>query len=118
MSIATVPTITFTDTPRARRTDSPASHRAADRSQHNLKPTKLAVLRLVHQERLLTGEEINDLYSLRTVSPTWPAAKHDTPRKRAGELFNDGYLDAEMDPDFGRVYSLSSAGWDEIMANS
>lgn len=103
---------------RARRTDPEASHRAAKRATVNMKPTKLAVLRLVDLHDCLTGEEINDFYSLITPNDMWPAAKHDTPRKRAGELFVDGYLDAESDPDVGRVYTLSPAGWNAIMQAS
>jgi len=117
-AMSTVPTLAFTDTPRTRRSDGLASHRAADRSQHNLKPTKLAVLRLVYQEGTLSGEEINDLYSLRSVRHDWPAAKHDTPRKRAGELYDDGFLEVDSIPEGGRVYCLSAEGREAIRVQS
>lgn len=105
-----VPTIYDRDTARVRRSDPATSHRAGDASQANLKPTKIAVLQLVHQEGTLTGEEINDLYSLRTDRNGWPLAKHDTPRKRAGELFIEGFLDSDGEQDGGRVYRLSLEG--------
>lgn len=110
MSQTTVPTIHGNDAPRTRRSDPLTSHSAADKSQAAMKPTKVAVLQLIRQEGALTGEEINDLYSLRWERSGWPMAKHDTPRKRAGELFEDGFLEVDGEQDGARVFCLSAAG--------
>jgi hypothetical protein len=110
MSTLNVPTIYGEDTARTRKSDPLTSHAAGDRSQAAMKPTKIAVLKLIHQEGALTGEEINDLYSLRWDRHDWPIAKHDTPRKRAGELFADGYLELHGGCRDGRVFRLSAAG--------
>ena len=110
MNSPTIPTIHPDDTARTRKSDPLTSHAAADRSQAAMKPTKIAVLKLIHQEGALTGEEINDLYLLRWYPHDWPIAKYDTPRKRAGELFADGFLELHGERDGGRLFRLSETG--------
>lgn len=81
------------DHARVGRNDPVTSHIAADVSQRSIKQTKIAVLELVMQEGELVGSEINDLYRLRASRHGWGRIAFDTPRKRAGELAEDGYLD-------------------------
>ena len=111
------PMILAGDSPRTRRTDPTTSHEAGDRSQANIRETKLCVLRLVQQEQELTGQEINDLYALRASRSEWPAAKYDTPRKRAGELEKEGLLEVVGERD-GRVFALTAAGLEAIAVKS
>lgn len=82
------------DTPRARRTDRVTSHIAADATQATIKVTKLRVLLIVLQEGPILGSELNDLYELRGIRNDWHPIHRDSPRKRAGELADDGFLDA------------------------
>lgn len=86
------PMITDGDTPRTRKSDPVNSHHAADRSQVALKPTKQAVLDLVGAFGALTGADINSFYARYQSGYSFPIAKYDTPRKRAGELAADGFL--------------------------
>lgn len=103
------------DSARTRRNDPANSHTAADRSARNMHQIKLSILQLINQESMLSGEELNDLYSLRTPRNDWPAAKFDTPRKRAGELFLDGYLmDTSTPDDNCRTYCLTEKGLEAI----
>ena len=115
MPTTTLPQIVMeADSPRTRRTDTLSSHRAADRSQKNLHATKHAVLTLILQEGYLSGEELNDLYSIRTPGPDWPKAKFDTPRKRAGELCSAGYLMNVAEPGDWATYCLTEKGLEAI----
>lgn len=103
------------DSPRARKTDPVQSHMAADRSQHTLHATKRAVLLLVVQEGELAGSEINDLYRARRDRNGWGPVAYDTPRKRAGELADDGFLSARYQTSEGNhlpeaVYSITDKG--------
>lgn len=97
MNTTTVPAITMSgDTARARRTDPVTSHMAADKSGRGLSKLRVAVLRLVGGfEDGLTGSAINGIYQARhTVwGDTYPKCHPDSPRKRAGELAEDGLLD-------------------------
>ena len=87
------PAILPDDTPRARRTDPPTSQKAADKSQPTLHQVKLAVLQIVAELGNLTGTEINQAYQDQFVRRGWKRVSYDSPRKRAGELAADGYLD-------------------------
>lgn len=103
------------DAPRARKSDRAQSHLAADRSQRTMHATKRAVLLLVLQEVELPGNEINDLYRDRRDRYDWGPVAYDTPRKRAGELAEDGYLSARFQTSEGNhlpeaVYSITDKG--------
>jgi len=104
------------DTARTRRTDPITSHIAGDLSSANLHRTRLAVLQLVRQEGELIGSELNDLYLLRSGRHGWRQVAWDTPRKRAGELFDEGFLASDVcRPAFDkghpeRVYTITAAG--------
>lgn len=97
MNTTTVPAITTAgDTARARRTDPATSHLAADKSGKGLSALRVAVLRLVGGfEDGLTGSAINGIYQARhTVwGDVYPKCHPDSPRKRAGELADGGFLD-------------------------
>lgn len=79
--------------PRARKTDKLTSHIAADASQMHMKETKLHILRIVADCGSLVGTQINELYRTYAARENWRRPAWDTPRKRAGELAIDGYLD-------------------------
>lgn len=87
------PLMLWDDSARTRLTDPVTSHKAADQSAHGLSELRLHVLELVRQEGQAIGSELNDLYSLRAARNDWPRAAWDSPRKRAGELAADGYLE-------------------------
>jgi len=106
------------DTARTRTTDPVTSHQAADKSQARIKETKMCVLRLIRQEGSLTGQEVNDLYLLRASRSDWPAAKYDTPRKRAFELLADGFLAVLGERDGGRELCLTAKGCDALKVTS
>lgn len=119
MSTSILPQIVIEgDNARTRVTDPTTSHHAADRSQARIKETKMCVLRLIRQEASLTGQEINDLYELRASRSDWPAAKYDTPRKRAFELLADGFLQVVGERDGGRELSLTAKGCDALKVAS
>jgi hypothetical protein len=102
------------DKARARRSDRVQSHKAADKSARNKKGSALGVLRLVFQEGQLGGSEINELYRRLYRKNKWPRVALDSPRKRAGELCEDGYLEgidtqrATQLPE--RVFRITDAG--------
>ena len=107
------------DGPRARLSDPVQSHMAADRSQATVKPTKRAVLILLLQEGEATGAELNDLYRLRAARNDWGSVAYDTPRKRAEELYKDGYLAARHQTSDGNhlpeaVYTLTVKGLEVV----
>ncbi|GAA3730525.1 hypothetical protein GCM10022239_03870 [Leifsonia bigeumensis] len=79
--------------PRARKTDKVTSHIAADASQVHMKETKRNVLRIVSEHGSLVGSEINEQYLAYAMRKGWRRPAYDTPRKRAGELALDGFLD-------------------------
>lgn len=79
--------------PRARRSDRVTSHIAADASQVHLHETKQRVLELLNTHGSLVGSEINEQYQLTAARLNWRRVAWDTPRKRAGELATDGFLD-------------------------
>lgn len=85
--------VTEGDTARARRSDPITSHIAADVSKRSMRQTKVAVLEIVLQEGEIVGSELNELYRLRSSRHGWGRIAFDTPRKRAGELADDGYLE-------------------------
>jgi hypothetical protein len=104
------------DYARTRRTDPVTSHLAGDASQRSMYATKRAVLHLVMQEGEVVGSEINDLYRLRAVREGWGRIAYDTPRKRAGELCQDGYLEvvdtrvADGNSMLESVYAITDRG--------
>jgi hypothetical protein len=83
------------DKPRARLTDPPQSHQAADASSYRRKRVLLAVLEIIATDGEMTGSEVNDDYRSWSVvaRPEFPRCHPDTPRKRAGEAAEDGLLD-------------------------
>lgn len=81
------------DIPRTRRSDPDTSHIAADVSQLGLKEAKLRVLELVARHQPVAGSHLNDLYRLEGSRLDWKPLAYDSPRKRAGELADDGFLD-------------------------
>lgn len=89
------PTIIHTDAPRTRRTDPATSHNAGDISQANLSTIKAHVLFVMAKSGAngLTGQEINDLYTFTRSRLGWDRCHFDSPRKRAAELVEDGYLE-------------------------
>ncbi len=81
------------DSARTRKTDPITSHVAGDNSQRNLHESKRRVLELVKVHAPVTGRELNDLYSLAASRLNWKRIHFDSPRRRAGELAKDGYLE-------------------------
>lgn len=85
--------ITEGDSPRVRTSDPLTSHFAADVSSRHLHETKLRVLQLIDMHESLVGSEVNEQYRLMAARMNWRRVAWDTPRKRAGELAEDGFLD-------------------------
>ncbi len=79
--------------PRARATDKLTSHIAADASQLHLHEAKHRILELVAVHQPIVGTELNELYRLASARMNWRRLAFDSPRKRAGELAVDGFLD-------------------------
>lgn len=115
------PTIIHDDTPRTRRTDPTTSHQAGDISQRSITTIKAHLLYLMLKNETsngLTGSELNDLYLFATARLEWDRVHFDSPRKRAGEMVDDGYLQiVGTRPSFGRgqssqesVYALTDKG--------
>lgn len=104
------------DAPRTRRTDRATSHAAADASQRTMHQTKVRVLIVVNENGPIVGSEINDLYRFRGSRMDWEKVAYDSPRKRAGELAADGYLEVTgTRPAAGNhleesIYALSEKG--------
>lgn len=101
--------------PRVGRDAPIQSHMAADRSQRTMHATKRAVLELVLQKGELAGSELNALYLLRASRHGWGKVAPDTPRKRAGELAQDGFLSIRTQTSAGNhlpeaVYSITAKG--------
>lgn len=118
--VSSPPTIVHEDAPRARRTDPVTSQIAADVSQRQMHDTKGHVLLVVSKGNPegMTGSEINDLYVFTSARRDWAKVGWDSPRKRAGELVSDGYLEivgTRAAPGRGRsaiesVYALTPKG--------
>lgn len=83
------------DSARTRKSDPVTSHRAADVSSTHLHETKLRVLELLSIHGALVGSEINEQYVLMAARKNWRRVAWDTPRKRAHELLDDGFLEVE-----------------------
>ena len=81
------------DTARTRKSDPPTSHTAGDNSQRNLHESKVRILTLVTMHAPVTGRELNDLYMVAAARMNWKRIHFDSPRRRAGELAKDGYLE-------------------------
>ena len=107
------------DAPRARASDPVTSHLAADKSARGLSKLRVAVLRVVSYfpHEGATGSLINAAYrnEHNRDDSKFPQAHPDSPRKRAGELADDGYLDVigHKVGEFGSpeaVYRISPEG--------
>lgn len=84
------------DSPRAGKNHPETSHLAADASAPGLSKLRTAVLRTIAVMKVEpVGSEINARYlELHAADPAnFPQAHPDSPRKRAGELAEDGLLD-------------------------
>lgn len=102
------------DKARTRRSDPAESHAAADRSQHTISALRLAVLALVREEPISVGSALNEMYRARYERRGWPKCAWDSPRKRAGELADDGLLLIAGSRDGERTFIISSSGLDVI----
>ena len=89
-----VPAITPAgDKARTRRSDPTTSHIAADISQANLAESKQRVLQIVKNHWPVTGVEVNELYATASRRHGWRRLAFDSPRKRLGELAEDGLVE-------------------------
>lgn len=108
------------DSARTRKGDPITSHVAGDNSQRNLHESKRRVLELVELHAPITGRELNDLYSLAASRLNWKRIHFDSPRRRAGELAKDGYLEvvgtqiAEGNNSPEAAYGLTDLGREAI----
>lgn len=104
------------DTARARKSDPNASHVAADRSSHGLHESKHRVLQLVRMHESIAGSDLNDQYKIMSDRMNWKRLAWDSPRKRAGELADDGFLTvvgerlSEGNHSLESVYALTDKG--------
>lgn len=85
--------ITEGDSPRVRSTDPLTSHFAADASASHLHETKHRVLQLINMHGSLVGAEVNEQYNIMASRMNWRRVAWDTPRKRAHELLDEGFLE-------------------------
>jgi hypothetical protein len=103
--------VTNGDTARTRRTDPITSHIAGDTSQRTLKDVRNAVAWLFTQVDTATGGGMNELYRELRAEHGWPDCHFDSPRKRTGEMYDDGEL-VLVDEGHGRnperVFALRS----------
>lgn len=109
------PIVSFGDKPRTRRSDPLSSHRAGDVSQPSIPETKVRVMDLLLVHGWLSSSQINDNYQFAASRLGWKRVAYDSPRKRAGELVEDGYLEV-IDERLGQygvpesVYALTAKG--------
>lgn len=111
------PMVTDGDTPRTRRTDPLASHKAADRSQPGLLKLKVAALLMLEKHGPLDGARANNLYAAFYAGfGEFPTCAPDSIRKRLGELADPVKGDCLVDVvDYRRgtleaVYQISAEG--------
>jgi hypothetical protein len=109
-----VPAIKPDDTPRVRSSDPIESHEAADRSSFTITRLKSAVLELVRENPLAIGSELNEKYKDVPKDRAHPRAAWDSPRKRAGELAEHGYLLVQPSRNGERSFIISARGLDVI----
>lgn len=83
------------DSARTRKGDPITSHVAGDVSSAHLHETKRRVLELIKIHGALVGSEVNEQYVLMASRMNWRRVAWDTPRKRAHELLDDGFLEVE-----------------------
>jgi len=107
------------DTARARRSDPTTSHNAADRSGSAILEVRRNVLRLVRENPLIIGNELNDLYKQVHERRGWVPVAWDGPRKRAGEMadpekFFPPLLLLQGERNGARQFIISAAGLDLI----
>lgn len=102
------------DKARARLGDPVQSHAAADKSAHGLSKLRTAVLHLLREEPLSTGNELNLVYAQRYVRRGWPKCAWDSPRKRAQEMVELGFVLVQGERDGERQLIISAAGLDVI----
>lgn len=102
------PLIFAGDSPRARGDDPLASHAAADESQATRKSVAHAVLAIINAIGPRTGIQLNGDYRIHL----FPGVAPDSPRKRAGELAADGFLEADRGEDGKQpaLYRLTDLG--------
>lgn len=102
------PQYTDGDNPRARRDDPASSHAAADESQATRKAVRHAVLAIINAIGPRTGIQLNGDYRIHL----FPGVAPDSPRKRAGELAADGFLEAYRGEDGKQpaLYRLTDLG--------
>jgi hypothetical protein len=77
---------------RFRASDPAPSQIAANKAEKNLRITKVRVLELIHTQGWLSSSEVNDQYLFASARLDWTRLAYDSPRKRAGELVDEGYL--------------------------
>jgi DNA-binding HxlR family transcriptional regulator len=111
--ITAEPMVTAPDSPRTRCTDPAASHLAGDRSQRGLSDLRVAILWMLSDVGPVTGVRANEVYGewLRETDGL-PGCAFDSPRKRLGELADDGFVDvvAHNHGTLEAVYALSPEG--------
>lgn len=81
------------DTARTRKSDPHTSHVAGDRSQRGMHESKRRILQLVRMHEPICGSDLNDQYRISASRLNWKTLAWDSPRKRAGELADDGFLE-------------------------
>lgn len=94
----------------ARRTDPGTSQDAAKRASFNLTALKLAVLAKFDERGPMVGSKLNRIYEFEQGLYGGPDCKYDSPRKRAGELRRDGYLEIAGKLDGESVYAITDRG--------
>lgn len=116
MSVSVEPMTTDQDSPRARRSDPPASHIAADRSQRGLSKLRLAILHMLTQNGPMTGVAANELYRQYSTLTGFPKCAPDSVRKRLGELADLALVDvvAHNHGTLEAVYVISPEGRREL----
>ena len=83
------------DSARTRKSDPLTSHIAGDVSSRHMHETKQRVLQIINTHGALVGSEVNEQYVLMAARLNWRRVAWDTPRKRAHELLEDGFLEVE-----------------------
>lgn len=109
------------DSPRARRSDPPASHIAADKSQRGLSKLRLGILRMLENEGQMYGTYANFLYREEYMNADgFPRCAPDSVRKRLGEMADPKkgpcYVDvvAHNHGTLEAVYAISPEGRAEL----
>ena len=99
-----------------RTTDPSPSEKAANVAAKGMSELKVRVMDLIHVHRRLSSSELNDQYQFAAARmPGWKRVAYDSPRKRAGELVEAGYVEVvdERPGLYGvpeSVYALTEKG--------